>query len=160
MAAQINRESLSKPTLFRGLQDEELSQVAKLCSARSYKVGEICQEDGKSENRVHFIIKGMAGIVIRFPNVPHGSSEIIIENLVVGDSFGWSTLIGRVPWSTLKVLEEMDIIFIETEDLLKLCEDHKNIGYIVMKNLASLIATKFRHNRMSILNAIVALKGA
>jgi signal-transduction protein with cAMP-binding, CBS, and nucleotidyltransferase domain len=160
MAAQINSELLNKPTLFRGLKDDELAQIASLCSARSYKVGEICQEDGKSEERVHFIIKGMAGVAVRFPNVPYGTSEVIIENLLPGDSFGWSTLIGRVPWSTLKVMEEMDVIFIETEDLLKLCNDNKNIGFVVMKNLAGLVATKFRHNRMSILNAIVALKGA
>lgn len=160
MASQINSESLNKPTLFRGLKEDELSQIAKLCSPRSYKVGEICQEDGKSENRVHFILKGMAGVVVRFPNVPYGSSELIVENLVTGDSFGWSTLVSRTPWSTLKVIEDMDIIFIETDDLLELCSNNKNIGYVVMKNLADLIATKFRHNRMSILNAIVALKGA
>ena len=160
MVEQINSESLGKITLFHGLTNEELSQMAGLCSTRSYKIGEICQEDGKSENRVHFIIKGTAGVVIRFPNPPYSASEVVIENLVTGDSFGWSTMIGRVPWSTLRVLEQMDVIFVKTEDLLKLCADNKNIGYAVMKNLANLIAAKFRRNRMSILNAIVALKGA
>jgi CRP-like cAMP-binding protein len=160
MAAQINGESLSQVTLFAGLKSDELSQIARLCSARAYKVGEICQEDGKSQNKVHFIIKGLAGVAIRFPSVSYGSSEIIVENLGVGDSFGWSSLLGRVPWSTLRVLEAMEIFFVETEDLLKLCEDNKNIGYAVMKNLSTLVAAKFRQNRMAILNAIVALKGA
>jgi signal-transduction protein with cAMP-binding, CBS, and nucleotidyltransferase domain len=160
MVTQKDSRSLSKIILFNGLNEGELTQIANLCARRSYKVGEICQEDGKSENRVHFIIKGMAGVTVRFRNVSSGSSDIIMENLAVGESFGWSTLINRVPWSTLIVLEEMDVIFLETKDLLGLCEDNKNIGYIVMKNLANLIATKFKQNRMAVLNAIVALKGA
>lgn len=160
MAIEINSESLSKISLFRGLKNNEFSHITSLSSARSYEVGEICQQDGKSENRVYFIVNGMAGVVIRFPNAAYGSNEIIIENLVVGDSFGWSTLLGRVPWSTLKVLQKMDTIFMGTEDLLELCHDNKDIGFVVMKNLAGLVATKFRQNRMSILNAIVALKGA
>jgi CRP-like cAMP-binding protein len=160
MATQINSELLTKLSLFKGLNDEELTKIAGMCSARSYKVGEICQEDGKSENRVHFIIKGRAGVIIRVPNISYASSEIITDNLGIGDSFGWSTLIGSVPWSTIRVIEAMDIIYIETEELLKLCDANKHIGYIVMKNLANLVASRFRRNRMSILNTIVALKGA
>jgi hypothetical protein len=43
--------------------------------------------------------------------------------------------------------------------LISLCERDTQIGYILMKNLSILIAVRLKRNRISTLNAIVAIKG-
>jgi CRP/FNR family transcriptional regulator, cyclic AMP receptor protein len=160
MAVQINNEVLRRISLLRGLDEAELSLIANISELKSYAIGEICQTDGISENRVHLIYEGRAGVIVRVPNISYASNEIIPDTLGPGDVFGWSTLIKGVPWSTLRVLEPLKVVFVNTEDLLNLCENNNHLGYIIMKNLASLIASKFRRNRMSVLNTLVAMKGA
>ncbi len=159
MVVQDKKLALGKTSFFHGLTEAEIEQVASYCGERSYPVGEICQTEGQPVDRVNVILKGRAGAVVRIPNISYVSSEIIIDSLVAGDVFGWSSLIKTTPWSTLRVIEPMDTLFIGSLDLLKLCETNNHIGFIVMKNLASLIASRLRRNRMSTLNALVAIKG-
>jgi CRP-like cAMP-binding protein len=159
MAVQTNNEILKKINFFRGLDDSELNMVSTLCKEKTYAAGEICQTEGQSANRVHFILKGKVGAVIHIPNISYSNSEIILDTLGMGDVFGWSALIKGSPWSTLKVLEPTEVVFISSEELISLCENNNHLGYILMKNLAVLISSRLRRNRMSTLNAIVAIKG-
>ena len=159
MAVQISTELLKKSTFLRGLNDEDLAQIATICGEQSYGIGELCQKEGQPSSRVNLIIEGRVGTVVRIPNVTYCSSEIILDTLHEGDMFGWSSLIKGTPWSTLRVLEPTRILYLEAEDLVNLCEKNYRIGYILMKNLATLIASRLRRNRMSTLNTIVAIKG-
>ena len=159
MVVQINNEVMRKIPFLRGLDETELAQVADLCAERPYAVGEICQVEGQSANQVFFIIEGRVGAVLRIPNITYCSSEIILDTLREGDVFGWSSLMRGTPWSTLKVLEPTKVMAVKADALLNLCENNSRIGYVLMKNLASVIASRLRRNRMSTLNALVAIKG-
>jgi CRP-like cAMP-binding protein len=159
MIVQNKTEAIKAIRFFRGLTDEELDQIANLCGETSFAEGEICQTEGLASNRVNLILKGRVGTVIRIPNITSIGSEIILDVLRENDMFGWSSLIKGTPWSTLKTLEPVEVMYINAEDLLDLCERNSRIGYIVMRNLSSLIASRLRRNRMSMLNAIVAIKG-
>jgi CRP-like cAMP-binding protein len=159
MVIQINNEVMRKIPFLRGLDESELSQVADLCEERTYSIGEICQVEGQSANKVFFIIEGRVGAVLRIPNITYCSSEIILDTLREGDVFGWSSLMRGTPWSTLKVIEPTKVMEVSAEKLLDLCDTHPRIGYVIMKNLASVIASRLRRNRMSTLNALVAIKG-
>jgi CRP/FNR family cyclic AMP-dependent transcriptional regulator len=159
MATLIGTDTLKRINLFKGLDDAELGVLSALCKEKTYQVGEICQTEGQSDNLVHIIIKGRVGAVGHIPNISCNASEIILDTLGPGEVFGWSALIRGTPWSTLRVLEPTEIIIFSGEDLINLCEKNNHIGYVMMKNLAMLIAARLRRNRMSTLNAIVAMKG-
>lgn len=152
-------EALKETRFFKGLDDGELAQLASICHERSYAAGEICQAEGQTSNSVQVIVKGRLGAILCLPNVTYCSNEIILETLNKGDLFGWSALIKATPWSTLRVLDEADVLHIEADDFANLCESNNHMGYVLMKNLSILIASRLRKNRMSILNAFVAMKG-
>ncbi len=159
MVVDTRTEAIKKVGFFQGLSESEITQVTDICRDRSFKVGEICQREGQPSSYVNFILKGRVGTVIHIPNVTYISSEIILDTLHDGDAFGWSSLIQGTPWSTLRVLEPTDILYVNSHELIDLCEKSSHIGYILMRNLSSLIASRLRRNRMSILNAIVAIRG-
>jgi CRP/FNR family transcriptional regulator, cyclic AMP receptor protein len=159
MVVQVGNETLRSVRFLNGLNDAELSSVANICGKRSFAAGDLCQVEGVVSNQISLIISGRVGTVIRLPNVIHCSSEIILDTQREGDAFGWSSLIKGTPMSTLKALEPTEILYMDSNDLLELCQSNDHLGYIVMKNLASLIASKLRRNRMSMLNAIVAFRG-
>jgi CRP/FNR family transcriptional regulator len=159
MVVANRTEAIRRIGFFQGLTEEEITQVTDLCKEHSYKVGELCQTEGQRSEQVHFILKGRVGTVIHIPNVTYISNEIILDTLHDGDAFGWSSLIRGTPWSTLRVLEPTDVLSVNSADLIGLCEKNSHIGYVLMRNLSALIASRLRRNRMSILNAIVAIRG-
>jgi CRP/FNR family cyclic AMP-dependent transcriptional regulator len=159
MVTKITNEMLKDISLFKGLDDTELAQVAGLCTGHSYATGEICQTEGQPTKRINMIIKGRVGVVMHLPNITYCCSQIIMDTFIKGEVFGWSALLQGTPWSTLRVLVPTDVLYINVDDLVNLCETNHHVGYIMMRNLASLVASRFRRNRMSILNAIVAIRG-
>jgi CRP/FNR family transcriptional regulator, cyclic AMP receptor protein len=160
MAAVITKgEEMKIVQLFRGMNEVEIEEVAALCKERKYAVGEFTQKEGENSSEVHFIVSGRVGTVVRIPNINYTSNEIMLDTLTAGDSFGWSSLIKGTPWSTLKAIEPTTVMYAKSEDLIKLCEKNNHIGFLLMKNLASLISSRLRRNRMSTLNALVAIKG-
>lgn len=159
MAVQVKNEVLKAVYFLKGLDDAELTQLGKICNEHSYATGDICQTEGQPANRINLIIKGRVGVVMHIPNITYCSSEIIMDSFRDGEVFGWSALLQGAPWSTLRVLEPTEVLYINIDDILGLCDNCSHIGYVLMKNLSLLIASRFRRNRMSILNAIVAIRG-
>lgn len=158
MAVPVS-ELLKKVSLFRGLTDDEIDQVAKLCATRSFQAGELCQFESQMADQVHFIYKGKVGVEFHIPHICYGCKDIILDTLSIGDIFGWSALLKGTPWSTLRTVEPTEVIYLNATDLLNLCETNNHIGYVVMKNLATIITSRLRRNRMATLNAIVAIRG-
>jgi CRP/FNR family cyclic AMP-dependent transcriptional regulator len=159
MAIQINNDQLKKIGLLRGLDESELSMISSLCEPKSFAPGDICQVEGQSSTRINFIVKGKVGAVVRIPNISYSNSEIVLDTLGVGDVFGWSALIKGTTWSNLKALEPTEVLHVSANEMIKLCENNNHLGYVLMKNLAGLVASRLRRNRMATLNAIVAIKG-
>jgi CRP/FNR family transcriptional regulator, cyclic AMP receptor protein len=157
--ANVNEE-LRRFSFLSHLDEQELAQIADLCHQHSFAVGETCQVEGQVPERVNLILKGRVGAVIRIPNlISSTNNEIVMDSLPAGEAFGWTALIRQTPWSSLKVLEPTEVLYLNVDELLNLCENNHHIGYILMRNLAALITSRLRRNRMSTLNAIVAIKG-
>lgn len=159
MLVATNIEALKTVYFFRGLNEEELGKISDLCKKDLVAPGELCQKEGLPTSRINFIVKGKVGVEFHLPNIAFGNKDIILYTLNEGDVFGWSSLINVTPWSSLRALEPTEVLYIESEDLLSLCENDSHIGYVLMKNLALLISSRFRRTRMATLNTMVAIKG-
>ena len=160
MVTQDKVDAIKTIRFFDGLNDQELIELANFCSETSFSEGQICQAEGQAASRIHLILKGRVGSVNPIRNALPPASEMILEVLSAGDIFGWSSLIkGTTSWPAIRALEPVSALYIEARDLLNLCEQNKGIGYIIMRNLSSIIASRLRRYRMSMLNAIVAIKG-
>lgn len=152
-------EGIKVIRLFRGLADSELERVSTHCKKQTLKVSESYLADYKTDNTIHLILEGKIVAIVHVPNLTNVKNEIIVDTLRQGDVYGWPFLLKSSPMSNLRVLEPSKILNIKAQDLLDLCEEDHHIGYIVMRNLSNLIASKLRLQRTSMLNAIVAIKG-
>jgi CRP-like cAMP-binding protein len=159
MLVLTRNEEFRKIHFFRGMDEEELSQLASLCTQSTFAVGELVQKKNEPANRVNFIIGGKVGAIARMPGTGYGRAEMVIDTLNVGDAFGWSSLIYGTPWSTLRVLEPTTVLSANASDILQLCESNCRLGYILMKNLSALVSSRLRRNRISTLNTIAAIRG-
>ncbi len=160
MAAQVIVDAIKDTPFFYGLTDQELTEAAQICRETSFSEGQVCQSEGQAASRIHLILKGRVGSVNPIRNALPPGSEMVLEVFRAGDIFGWSSLIkGTTSWPAIRALEPVAALYIEANDLLNLCEQNSHVGFVVMRNLSSIIASRLRRYRMSMLNAIVAIKG-
>jgi CRP/FNR family transcriptional regulator, cyclic AMP receptor protein len=155
----IGDPDVKKIGFFHGLSESELSLILDICEEKDYNEGDICQYEGVTTNKVNLILSGRVGTVVHMPNVACRDGELVMDALHEGEAFGWSALMKGTPWSTLRALNSTRTLTIDADILIELCEKDNHIGYILMKNLASLIAARLRKQRVTTLNTLLALKG-
>ncbi len=152
-------QALRNNHFFQGLNDSEFATLGKVCQRRLFAAGEICQSEGQHSGRIHFILSGRVGALLHVPNYSLSSGEILIDALGPGEVFGWSALIKGATWPTLKVVDQTETFFLDADELLALCEINYHLGFVLMRNLATLVASRLRRSRLSTCNAILAMKG-
>jgi CRP-like cAMP-binding protein len=158
MVVITRHDTLKSMHFLRGLNDEEIAKISGMCREATFEVGELCQKEGEPVKRVNFIVKGKIGVEFHIPGIAYENKDLILYTLGEGGVFGWSALIEGVPWSTMRVLEPTTVWWVDAAALLDLCETDTHIGYIIMRNLSALIASRLKRNRMATLNAIAAIR--
>ena len=154
MSEQISARSLKKVSLFTGLTESELAEIAKLCQEKSYQAGECCLTIGEKTEAVHFVQKGRVGVETQIPDAPTGRKDVILAALGPGEVFSWSALMGKIPTASVRAIESAKVISIDADTLIALCESNSRIGYVVMKNLASIISSRLKRHRLALLSAV------
>ena len=56
--------------------------------------------------------------------------------------------------TALRAIEATKVLSISADDLMALCEKDNHMGYIVMKNLASIISSRLKRHRLALLSAV------
>lgn len=158
MVVITKHETLKSIHFLRGLNDEEIAKILAMCREATFETGELCQKEGEPVKRLNFIVNGKIGVEFHIPGIAYENKDLILYTLSGGGVFGWSALIEGVPWSTMRVLEATTVWWIDAEALLDLCGTDNHIGYILMRNLSSLIASRLKRNRMATLSAIAAIR--
>ena len=154
MSEQISARSLKKVSLFTGLTEGELAEIAKLCREKLYQAGECCLTIGEKTEAVHIVQKGRVGVETQIPDAPTGRKDVILAALGPGEDFSWSALLGKIPTASVRAIELSNVLSIDADTLIALCENKNRIGYVVMKNLASIISSRLKRHRLALLSAV------
>jgi CRP-like cAMP-binding protein len=154
MAEAASAKVLKKVHLFSGLTSAEIAQIAKLCQKRSIKSGEVSVKQGERQDCIHIVEKGRVGVETKLSSAPKNQKDVVLDTLAEGEVYSWSALMKKPATATVRAVERTRLLDIETEALLALCEEDCHVGYVVMKNLASLISSRLNRHRLAMLSAI------
>lgn len=141
----IDLDVLERVGLLRGLTDNQLTKIAPICDSTTFKLNErILAQDEKAEH-LYFVIDGNVDIRFDFSN-QETSSKFTISTIKPGQSFGWSSLVSPYVYSR-SVFCSSDTVSagrIEADKLRHFFSIDNGAGYIVMSNLARVIAKRHR----------------
>ena len=141
----IIKESLKASGLAVDLNDEELTDLAKIAIARNYKKGADIVSEGSTSRDLFIIQKGNVSICLTLPMIYF--KEEVISHLKESEIFGEFSLANGMPRSaTVKAEGKVTVHQYPYEKLIALMEQQTRIGYIVMRNLAGIIANRIRDN--------------
>ena len=135
--------------IFNGVSPEGLNLIAQLCEYKQYKANDLIFVEKSKGEEIYIINKGKVVIEL---GIKGKKDYVTIHRLGNGDIFGELVLVSKGDRSASARCEaDCEVIAINRDDLLGLLNKHSEIGYIVMKNMASLLATRLRKTDLQLL---------
>ena len=128
---------------------ERLAKISDLCEVDPNV--DIFQE-GEREDYLYVVIEGQVAIEIFVPG--HGRMRIYTAEPL--DIFGWSSLtpVVRQRTATARALTETRLLSIESESLRRLCDEDEHIGYLIMRRISNIVASRLLTTRLTLMDLL------
>jgi CRP-like cAMP-binding protein len=144
----ISVDAMCGCELFADLNQEELAQVAALAHEETYGPGDLIFAERERANRLFILCQGCVQLHIQLRSPVEPDGEVIIEEMEPGRVFGWSSLVKQQRFTaSARALEPVRVFAIKASDLNTLFDRNAHIGFVVMKQLAEVIASRLHHTR-------------
>lgn len=140
---------LKQSDIFYQFTPTQLELVANLCQETSFNSGDIVFRENSASKELYVITQGEVDILI------HGGDakeETIVAKLRRGQSFGEVALVdeGLRSASARAAQKDTQLLIIQRDKLVMLCETYPHLGYRLMYNLAADLAMKIRNTDLRI----------
>ena len=131
------------------MPSELVVKLGRIAHARAYAVGEILFSEGTVHPEFHVIVDGHVRLDMFVPR----RGRVPILTAGPGDVLAWSALLGgSMMTSTGIALEAVRTVAFSSDQLLGLCESEHDIGYHVMRQLASALSRRLLGTRLQLLD--------
>lgn len=138
------KETVSGFKIFEGLSMEELSKVMPLCVEKTFDVDEVIIEEDSKGSDIYIILEGRVNVEIKMPSSEScGSSNRRLTTLRDGEVLGeMSFLEGGRRSACAIALDKILALKINGKKLYELFDEDNHIGYLIMRNISSILAQR------------------
>lgn len=144
----VSVDELRSCELFADLNDRELEQIAAIAYEEDYGPGDLIFIERAQARRLFILNKGRVQVHIQLRSILEPDGEVTVEEMEPGRVFGWSSLVKQRRFTaSARALGPVKVIAIEGDDLNALFDRDAHLGFVVMKQLAEVIASRLRHTR-------------
>jgi CRP-like cAMP-binding protein len=149
----INTETLSQFSLFSGLPDSLLEEIAAISREAAFKKGELVFREGERADKLHFLLDG--GIVLRVNLTSRPESVTVSFVSSPFQSFGWSGVVPPYHYTASAECDaDSNLLIISAEPFMKLLEQNPESGFKVMQRITVIIADRLRNSRQALLKTL------
>jgi CRP/FNR family cyclic AMP-dependent transcriptional regulator len=139
---------LREVDIFQDLGESQLERVARICEERVFHMGAVIFEENTASDELYIIADGMVDIRVD-PSILGTSSQAgptTITTLRRGQIFGEVALVdqGLRSASARCAANNTELLVIKRDDLLALCDQDFQMGYMLMRNIAADLSFKIR----------------
>jgi CRP-like cAMP-binding protein len=128
---------IKQSDLFVGLSHHFVKEIMAIAEKESHAEGHFVFRLGEAADHFYILIKGHVQLSLG------DSGHVVYTSSNVGETFGWSSLIGRDAYSASALcLQPTDLLKIEKRKLQGLLEKDKDSGYLFFKQLAGALGNR------------------
>lgn len=140
---------------FLELKPGQIDQIAKISRLLQFDAGEVIFSEGE---KIDFFLIVLTGVVAVENHVPMRGNVCIFTAEPL-DVVGWSSMtpVARQSTSTARAISSTMLIQIDAEALKLLCDQDHDLGYIIMKRLANVVASRLLVTRLQLLDIVANL---
>jgi CRP-like cAMP-binding protein len=134
-------------------QEIDPTHFEKMCAISCLKEiepgGEIFREGDKEDN-LYIVLEGRVAIEIFVP----GRGRMRIYTAEPMDIFGWSsaTPVVRQRTASARAVLPSRVVAMDAQKLRQLCDEDHDLGYVVMRRLANVVASRLLVTRLQLLD--------
>lgn len=126
-----------------------------MCNERQYAQGEEIFSEASTGSELYIVCKGRVSLEVSLPNRPSQKQERLTA-ATIGMVSGELSLVDGSPRSARAlVLEDTIVIELASSAIQPLMESYPRIGFVVMRNLASVLATRLRNTNLWLRNELL-----
>ncbi len=143
-------EELRKIPWFEELDPGDVRKFAEISSLRYFKSGEVFFHEGDKQDYFYIVLSGRVALDMF---VPH-RGKVRFFTCEVWDTFGWSSVTPVVRTRTAGAVGVMagTVIATDTAKLQELCDRDHDIGYLFMRRMTNVIASRLLVTRLQMLD--------
>lgn len=140
---------LKKHPFFKDLEQEYLDFIAGCAMNVVFKEGELIMKENDSADKFFLIREGMVAIDIPVSK----ERSITIQTVGEGDIVGWSWLIPPYRYRfNCRIVKDVRAIVLDGKCLREKCEKNHDMGYELLKRLASVFTQRLESTRKQIVS--------
>jgi CRP/FNR family transcriptional regulator, cyclic AMP receptor protein len=147
------KQALENIPWFLDLNGSQLERLANIASFQQVNVGEEVFHEGDREDFLYIVLEGQVALETFVP------SRGLIKTFTAEplDIFGWSSLtpVVRQRLSNARAVLPCRLIAIEGESLKVLCDEDHDVGFVIMRRLANIVASRLLSTRLALFDVIV-----
>ncbi len=141
--------------IFDGLSSTDIDQIISLCQEKTFKKDNVIVEEDDVCTNIYIILEGRAKVELKATSVHINREEYKhLATLRKGEIFGEMTFLGGGRRSARVVADDnIRLLIIDGIKLNELFEKNYRLGYIMMRNIGSILVGrlseinfKFRDN--------------
>ena len=146
---------LRETAFAEGLTDEEIAVIASVCTERHFSQDDEIFSEASTGSELYIVCKGRVSLEVSLPNRPSEKQERL-TTATIGMVFGELSLVDGTPRSArARAIEDTIVVELTSSKVHPLLEQYPRIGYVVMRNLATLLATRLRSTNLWLRNELL-----
>ena len=151
---EIKKETLKLAGIIKDLSEDEIADLLTIATEERYRRGSaIVREDAKSRD-LYIIREGRVSVKLKLPS--ESGREEVLYQMRDSQVFGELSLIDGSPRSATVFADDDVVAYrLNYDQLLELLENKPHIGYIMMRNIAVIIANRVRDTNMLWRNSLI-----
>ena len=143
--SMISLDFLRNVDILKGLSDEQLNAIGKLCREESHMAEDVLFTEGQSADHLFLTAEGTVDLSFTLPGRVRTPATTIVS-VPRGRAFGWSSLMPpyRYRLTAHCTSETCKVLCLDRESLRHLFDTNMQLGYAVTVNLTTLLSARFR----------------
>jgi len=138
----VSIKDLQNFNIFKNLSDDDLKLIAPITKKEQFEAGVRVIDENSVASKLFLVLEGRVSIKKKGA---FGKREMIIDDAVPGEIVGWSALAKPHISTAVVIATERSVFYtIDSAALRELLEHNTDIGYKVMKEMTSIISSRFR----------------
>jgi len=132
----VHPRTLQKYSLFGGLEEEQIKSILPLMEEENYGPDETIITEGKSNDKIFFIIKGHVSVV---------KKDVVLSRFSEGEAFGEVEVLDVMPAvASIKSLSPVTVMSISNKSLREIYKIDVKIFALMIMNLARDLSRRLR----------------
>lgn len=142
---------------FQTVSAKHFEQIAKISKIITYEKDELIFKQGDTQEYLYIVIEGRVGIELYSPI----RGYLRVSTAEPMDVVGWSSVTPVIRQRTASARAVLDsrLVALDAQKLSQLCEQDHELGYIVMRRLANVAASRLMICRLQLVDLFANPEG-